>query len=104
MKRIKLLFALTAVLAGAGTAIATTGKPGASSAVEVNRNWIDWNGDLLVNVPKSVADLYCASSIDICLRAQDNVYIIQMDIYLEFAVTIFIHQGADHPLMYLHLL
>ncbi|WP_089806786.1 hypothetical protein [Chitinophaga sp. YR627] len=76
MKRIKLLFALTAVLAGAGTAIATTGKPGASAAVEVNRNWIDWNDDLvLVNVPKSVADLYCASSIDICLRAQDNVYI-----------------------------
>ncbi|ACU61272.1 hypothetical protein [Chitinophaga pinensis] len=76
MKRIKLLFALTAVLAGAGTAIGTTGKPVASSAVEVNRNWIDWNDDLvLVNVPKSVADLYCASSIDICLRAQDNVYI-----------------------------
>jgi hypothetical protein len=76
MKRIKLLFALTAVLAGAGTAIATTGKPGASAAVEVNRNWIDWNDDLvLVNVPKSVADLYCASSIDICLRAQDNLYI-----------------------------
>jgi hypothetical protein len=76
MKRIKIAFALAAVFAGVGSAIATTGKTTASAAARMNHNWIDWNNDLvLMNVPKSFADQYCVPSIEVCLRAQDNVYI-----------------------------
>ncbi|QHS58884.1 hypothetical protein [Chitinophaga agri] len=74
MKRIKIALALAAVLTGVGTAIGTTGKPAAKA--EIYRNWIDWNNQLvLVNVPQSTAQAYCISSIEVCLRAQDNVYI-----------------------------
>lgn len=74
MKRIKIALALAAVLTGVGTAIGTTGKPAAKA--EIYRNWINWNNELvLVNVPQTTAQNYCVPSIEVCLRAQDNVYI-----------------------------
>ncbi|MBW8686798.1 hypothetical protein [Chitinophaga rhizophila] len=76
MKKITLLFAFAAVLTGVGSAVATTGKPSADASAEPYRNWINWNDELvLVNVPKSIAEQHCAPSIEVCLRAQDNVYV-----------------------------
>lgn len=76
MKKITLLFAFAAVLTGVGSAVATNGKPAANASAEIYRNWINWDNELvLVNAPKSLADQYCAPSIEVCLRAQDNVYI-----------------------------
>jgi hypothetical protein len=74
MKKIKLLFSVLALLTGAGSAIAVNTQPAASS--NMFYDWIDWNGDtILWAVTQQQAQTFCAPSINVCLRAKQNVLI-----------------------------
>lgn len=75
MKKIKLLFAILAVVAGVSGAVAAN-HPSSSPSAEVLHNWIDWNDQLvLVNASQQQAQNLCAGTFGICLRAQDNTNI-----------------------------
>ncbi|UPK66645.1 hypothetical protein [Chitinophaga filiformis] len=74
MKKIKLLFAALAAVAGTSGAIASN-LPSSSSA-DVLHNWINWDNQLvLVNATKEQAQTLCSGTFNICLRAQDNTSI-----------------------------
>ncbi|MCF6405085.1 hypothetical protein L3C95_19440 [Chitinophaga filiformis] len=75
MKKIKLLFAVFAAVAGTSGAIASN-LPSSSSSQEVLHNWINWDDELvLVNATQSQAQTLCSGQMNICLRAQDNTSI-----------------------------
>ncbi|SHN40571.1 hypothetical protein [Chitinophaga sp. CF418] len=74
MKKIKLLFAVLAAVAGTSGAIASN-LPSSSSA-DVLHNWINWDDELvLVNATQTQAQTLCSGTFGICLRAQDNTTI-----------------------------
>lgn len=72
MKKIKLLVSVLALLAGTSSAIAVN----IQSRSGILYDWIDWNGNtILWGVTKEQAQTFCAPSINVCLRAKDNVLI-----------------------------
>lgn len=73
MKKIRLFFSVLAMLTGAGSAIAVNIQPAPSYMLH---DWIDWNGEtILWSVTQQQAQTFCAPSINVCLRAKDNVLI-----------------------------
>ena len=73
MKKIKLLFSALALLAGAGSAIAVNTQP---ARPDMLHDWMDWNGETVFwGMTQQQAQTFCAPSINICLRATDNVLI-----------------------------
>lgn len=75
MKKIKLLFSVLALLAGAGSAIAVTVDT-QSSRPDMLHDWMDWNGQTVFwGMTQQQAQTFCPASINVCLRATDNVLI-----------------------------
>jgi len=73
MKKIKLLFSALALLAGTSSAIAINMQSADSGILY---DWIDWNGEtILWGMTKEQAQTFCAPSINVCLRAKDNVLV-----------------------------
>ncbi|SDF53832.1 hypothetical protein [Chitinophaga filiformis] len=76
MKKIKLLFAILAVVAGVSGAVAANHPSSSSSSMDVIHDWIDWNDQLvLTNATQAQAQTLCSGSFGICLRAKDNTAI-----------------------------
>jgi hypothetical protein len=72
MKKAKLLVAALAFISGVGGAVAVkaTAKPA------ILHDWMDWSGQtILYGMTQAQAQEYCSPSIDVCLRAKDNVFI-----------------------------
>jgi ABC-type proline/glycine betaine transport system substrate-binding protein len=74
MKKIKLLFAILAAVAGTSGAIASN-LPAPSA--DIKYNWLNWDDELvLVNQTQAQAQLLCSGSQPtVCLRAQGATYI-----------------------------
>jgi uncharacterized membrane protein YedE/YeeE len=77
MKKIKLLFAILALVAGVSGAIAANHPSSSfSSSTDVVHDWIDWNNQLvLTNATQAQAQTLCSGTFNICLRAKDNTNI-----------------------------
>lgn len=75
MKKIKLLFAILAAVAGASGAVASSVSTYSSAAITYN--WINWDDELvLVNQTQAQAQMLCAGNQPtICLRAQGATHI-----------------------------
>lgn len=75
MKKIKLLFAIVAAVAGASSAVASNLSAGSSA--DIKYNWLNWDDELvLVNQTQAQAQNLCAGSQSvICLRAQGATHI-----------------------------
>jgi hypothetical protein len=84
MKKIKLLFAILAAVAGASGAVASN-LPADSSAV-ITYNWINWDDELvLVNQTQAQAQMLCSGSQPtVCLRAQGFTHIYTTGEYPSF--------------------
>ena len=73
MKKTKFLVSVLALLTGVGGAIAVNARPFAPAIVH---DWIDWSGQtVLYGMTQAQAQQMCSPSIDVCLRAKDNVFI-----------------------------
>ncbi|ACU60675.1 hypothetical protein [Chitinophaga pinensis] len=73
MKRTRLFFSVLALLTGVGSAWALNAQPAAD---QIYHDWIDWNGQtILYSATQTQAQGFCSPSIDVCLRAKDNVLI-----------------------------
>jgi hypothetical protein len=84
MKKIKLFFAVLAVVAGASGAIASN-LPADSSA-DIKYNWLNWDDELvLVNQTQGQAQQLCSGSQPtVCLRAQGATHIYTTGEYPSF--------------------
>lgn len=84
MKKIKLLFAILAAVAGASGAIASSIP--ADSSANIKYNWLNWDDELvLVNQTQAQAQMLCSGSQStICLRAQGATYIYTTGEYPQF--------------------
>lgn len=71
MKKIKLLFALLAAVAGVSGAIASNHSTYTSS--DIRYNWLNWDDEIvLLNATQAQAQMICYGNYGICLRAQGN--------------------------------
>ncbi len=84
MKKIKLLFAILAAVAGTGGAVASSIS--GNSSADIKYNWLDWDDNLvLVNQTQSQAQTLCSGSQPtVCLRAQGATYIYTTGEYPSF--------------------
>lgn len=72
MKKIKLIIALLAAVAGSSAAIAS--NVDFSSSPQMTHTWVNWDNEIvLMNQTQEQAQLWCAGNFGICLRAQDNL-------------------------------
>ncbi|PWV49588.1 hypothetical protein [Chitinophaga sp. S165] len=75
MKKIKLLFAVLAAVAGAGGAVASNIHT-KTAASAITYEWINWNNEtVLMGLTQEQAQLFCSGSLFICLRAKHNTNI-----------------------------
>lgn len=73
MKKTKLFVFVLALLTGVGGAVAKNARLGKPAIVH---DWIDWSGEtVFYGMTQSEAQTYCSPSINVCLRAKDNVFI-----------------------------
>lgn len=69
MKKIKLLFAILAAVAGASGAVASN----LPSSADIKYDWMNWDDEqVLANMTQAQVQALCAGTYGICLRAMSN--------------------------------
>ncbi|PWV56260.1 hypothetical protein [Chitinophaga sp. S165] len=84
MKKIKLLFAILAAVAGVSGAVASSVST--YSSADITYNWINWDNELvLVNQTQAQAQTLCSGSQPtVCLRAQGATHVYTTGEYPSF--------------------